>query len=211
MDRTVFPLCYTLTGSCSPYATHSQGQAAQLPEQGEAFIYLFPPSPLLVSVRDWFPTVQGSWLTSEEVLLWADVALVIVQATLAESLPGWEPLCYIQLTPPLFPLLQDPQDVLFFMPTFISASSGLEVLASAAMAQLPSAQGDGSVSPSCQLNLQIWPVGISLVSHQFQPSSSDKFGGCSMSTCGSCCPKPGGRKQPRPMHAATQGAQSVGS
>ena len=65
-SRAVFPLCHALAGPCSPlshapagscfpYATclqgrvspdttQSQGRAAQLPEQGEAFTYLFPSS-----------------------------------------------------------------------------------------------------------------------------------------------------------------------
>ena len=42
-----------------------------------------------------------------------------------------------------------------FMPTFTPSSSGLEVLASAALAQLPSAQGGGSVLLSLQRILQI--------------------------------------------------------
>ena len=62
--RVVIPLCHTLAGPCSPYATHlqgrvplmpltskavfppyathSQGRAAKLPEQSETFISLSP-------------------------------------------------------------------------------------------------------------------------------------------------------------------------
>ena len=41
--------------------------------------------------------------------------------------------------------MEIPLNVPPFMPTFTPSSSGLEVLASAALAQLPSTHGDGGV------------------------------------------------------------------
>ena len=62
------------------------------------------------------------------------------------TLQGGQDPAYTSFVPPSFAgSMGTPLSVPSFMPTFTPSSSGLEVLASAALAQLPSAQGGGDV------------------------------------------------------------------
>ena len=63
------------------------------------------------------------------------------------TLQGGQDPAYTSFVSPLCRINGDPSKCPVFMPTFTPLSSGLEVLASAALARLPSAQGDGSVPP----------------------------------------------------------------
>ena len=61
---------------------------------------------------------------------------------------GLHPAYSTSISPPPFAGSTGiPLNVPPFMPTFTPSSSGLEVLASAALVQLPSTQGDGGVPP----------------------------------------------------------------
>ena len=147
--RAVFPLRHTLPGLCSPYATLLQGHVPLMPHTRGAELpicqnevkpsFSLPPCGIVRrpgshSAKQLTDLTGGALKGISRSGGKAHLDAIHLTKRARSSL-------HLLCLPPL----QDPWDpsisVPSFMPTFTPSSSGLEVLVSAALAQLPSAHG----------------------------------------------------------------------